>query len=588
MRILLTQHRSLFSLRTFYLFSVGIILGLSITVPAIAQDHIETSPTDRPSDKLPLPIEKEQPLVPPPDVIPTSPPAGDEEAVEKMPLLGVFVRKIVVIGSTVFTTEELNQIKNPYENRTLNNEDLERLRRDLTLLYINNGYYSSGAIIPDQSVVDDTIRFHIIEGQLGAINVEGNRWLRDSYIKKRIALGTVPPLNIETIQESLQVLEQNPRIALINAELKSTAALGESDLNIDITEELPFKIWTGFDNYLSKSVGSEQLRLNVTDLSLTGNGDTLNFIYGYAEGLHPKIDVSYAFPFTARDSTLYLRYRKNDFDVVREAFEELNIQTDSDIYTVALSRPVFRRPSHELVLSLVGEYAEQQTTLLNLPFSLEPGAEQGEVNVAAVRFSQDYTYRSQTQVISGRSQFSLGVDALDATTRDADLPDSEFFKWLGQFQWVNRFKFYDIQSVLRTDCQFSADPLVSLEQFPIGGRYTVRGYPENTLVRDNAVIASLEFRIPIVQERVWADYLQVVPFFDFGWGENKDFPTPEPRDIYSVGIGLKWAVTIPAPFRLGTQLEIFWGKQLREIEDDDEKDYLVDDGIHFQIAVSAL
>ena len=40
----------------------------------------------------------------------------------------------------------------PYKNRTLLTEDLERLRLALTLMYINKGYLTSGAIIPDQDV----------------------------------------------------------------------------------------------------------------------------------------------------------------------------------------------------------------------------------------------------------------------------------------------------------------------------------------------------------------------------------------------------------------------------------------------------
>ncbi|HNP28337.1 MAG: hypothetical protein KC592_19850 [Nitrospira sp.] len=59
------------------------------------------------------------------------------------------IRKIHVEGSTVFTAEELSKVTASYENRELSNEDLEELRRALTLLYINNGYVNAGAIIPD-------------------------------------------------------------------------------------------------------------------------------------------------------------------------------------------------------------------------------------------------------------------------------------------------------------------------------------------------------------------------------------------------------------------------------------------------------
>jgi hemolysin activation/secretion protein len=468
----------------------------------------------------------------------------------------------------------------------ITNEDLEQLRRELTLFYIKNGYYNSGAVIPDQTVAAGVIRYHIIEGKLKTIEVEGNRWLQDSYLKKRIALGTKPPFNINSLQERLQILEQNPRIKMLNAELKPGVGLAKSDLKVNVQEEIPFKIWTGYDNYLSKSVGPEQLQVSAAALSLTGFGDVLSVTWGHADGLDSKFDLSYTLPFTAYDSTLSLRYRKNSFDVVREPFDELNIETDSDIYTVALRHPFYQTPAQEFAMTLIGEHAKQETTLMDIPFSFERGAVDGEIKVSALRFAQEYTYRSQSQVISLRSQFSLGIDALDATNRDSDLPDGQFSKWLGQFQWARRFKPWDIQGILRADLQLSNDPLVSLEQFPIGGRYTVRGYPENTLVRDNAFIASLEFRVPIARDEPWADYLQLVPFFDYGWGDNKDFPTPDPRNIASVGIGLKWATTLPQPFRLKPQFEIFWGKKLRNIEGD-EGDNLVNKGIQFQIALAA-
>jgi hemolysin activation/secretion protein len=587
MRKLISRQCLLFSFTALFFIFIGVIFNPLISLPANAQEFIQMGPTDRPGDRRPPVVEEKKPLAPPPELTFPKAAVPKEKKLIELPLISMFVRNIVVTGSTVFTPEEFGQITRPYEKRVLTSEDLEQLRQELTRFYIEAGNVTSGAVIPDQTVADGVIRFHIIEGKLKNIDVEGNKWLRKVYIKKRIGLGTAPPLNIHTLQERLQVFQQNPRIQMLNAELKPGIALGESDLKVKVDEELPFRIWTGVDNYLSKSVGPEQIQVNLADLSLTGYGDILSFTWGYAEGLHPKIDLSYSFPFTAYDSTVYLRYRKNDFDVVREPFEELDIETDSDIYSIALSHPFYRSPSQEFVMSLGGDHAKQKTTLLDLPFSLEPGAEDGEIKVSALRFAQEYTYRSRTQVISARSQFSLGVDVLDATTRSSGLPDGQFFKWLGQFQWVKRFKPWDIQSILRTDFQFSADPLVSLEQFPIGGRYTVRGYPQNILVRDNAVIASLEFRIPVVRNKPWAEYLQLVPFFDFGWGENTDVPTPEPRNISSVGLGLKWATTLPLPFRLTPQFEIFWGKKLRKVEGD-EGSNLVDEGIQFQISIAGL
>ncbi len=196
-------------------------------------------------------------------------------------------------------------------------------------------------------------------------------------------------------------------------------------------------------------------------------------------------------------------------------------------------------------------------------------------------------YRTEHQVVAARSRFSLGVDVLDATINSSDVPDSQFFAWLGQFQYVRRLPVLDAQLIARTDLQLAANPLLALEQVAVGGRYTVRGYRENTLVRDNAVVASLEARIPVVRTVVWADFIEIAPFVDFGRGWNNTGPKPEIRSISSVGVGLRWALTVPAfaGYRLRPSLEVYWGHPLRNVET--ENGNLQDQGVHLQFVLAA-
>ena len=62
-------------------------------------------------------------------------------------------------GSTVFSDAELAEVTAPYRNRELTTEDLERVRLELTMLYVNKGYITSGAVIPDQDVTGNLIPF---------------------------------------------------------------------------------------------------------------------------------------------------------------------------------------------------------------------------------------------------------------------------------------------------------------------------------------------------------------------------------------------------------------------------------------------
>lgn len=567
-----------------------VLLGLIVTTftykLSFAQEDLRVQPSGQPGDKHP-PLIEEKPPGPPPSLKFSPPPSPKEKLPGTLPLKSVFIRKIKIIGSTVFSEQDLIKITAPYENRELTNEDLETLRRNLTLLYVNNGYITSGAIIPDQTVVDGVIIFQIIEGRLQNIEINKNKYLHDNFYKKRIVLGAGPPVKIENLQQRLRILQEDPRVQRLNAELKPGVKLGESDLILDVEEKIPFVFWSGYNNYISDSVGGEQVLLNGTLLSFTGNGDILSFTWGSAKGLKNKIDAYYLLPLSARDLTLSFRYRKNDFDLIREQFRDLNIETDTDIYSFILRYPLYRSLNQEFALSLVGEHEKLKSTLLDRPFSLEPGAVDGEVKVAPLRFIQEWTYREQNQVIAARSRFSWGTNNLNATTNESDIPDAIFFAWQGQFQWIRRFKPLDTQLIFRNFTQFSANPLVSFEQFAVGGRYTVRGYPENFFVRDNAVVASLESRISLIRNKPWADYIQVVPFFDWGWAENTDFPTPPgPRIIYSIGVGLRWAVTLPKSFRLRPEFEFFWGYRLRDININAENEFQ-DKGISLQFVIAS-
>ena len=69
----------------------------------------------------------------------------------------------------------------------------------------------------------------------------------------------------------------------------------------------------------------------------------------------------------------------------------------------------------------------------------------------------------------------------------------------------------------------------------------MRGYAQNQVVTDNAVTASLEFRLPLSAN---PNELQLAPFIDAGIGWNAQTPTPSSNFLLGTGLGLLWR---PAP-----------------------------------------
>lgn len=501
----------------------------------------------------------------------------------------VLAREFRFEGNTVFTHAELTRITAPFTGRALTREELEDARRAVSLHYVQHGYINSGAILPDQPMDDGIVTLRIIEGALTDIELSGNRWLRSRYLKDRVRRWARPPLNVGALRDGLQLLRQNPNIEVINAELRPGAVPGESILDLRLQDRPPWRLGLQVDNARPPSVNSVEILALAGDRNLTGHNDPIEVIYGIAEGGNSgwkfsdfdNVSGSYAVPVTRWDTTLRVFGNRNDYAIVDEAFTTNGIHITSDSYRVGASvrQPVYQTASREISLTLTFDRRSSKSEVNGFPFPL-PGAPNGINEISALRFSQECVDRTLNQVIAFRSTVSVGIDAF-GTTDDGTERDAKFVTWLGQFQYVRRLFNTQNQLILRTDVQWTDDPLLSLEQFSVGGGATVRGYRENTLVRDRGVVSSLELRLPVLLNKLGAPVVQLAPFFDFGAARNvgSGRSSTEPRALVSAGVGV-----LLTPNK-HVNASLYWGHAFRDFrtEENDPQDL----GLHFRVTLDA-
>lgn len=542
-----------------------------------------------------LPEKLPPPTPPPPQILPPVRPAPPRR--EAAPPVRLFVHDVQVVGNTIFTDEQLEEVTKKYRGRELTAEDLEALRLELTLYYVDRGYVTSGAILPDQAITFNVLKVQIIEGKLTGIDVDGNELLWSSYVRSRIQPGVTTPVQVTALQNRLQFLQQDPHIERLNAELKPGVVLGESALSVNVTEAPIFHARVEFNNFQSPTVGAEQGLVTIEDTNVTGAGDTLSLQYGRSSGVNPIFNARYAVPLNRFDTTVSAQYRKFAFAVQDVQFKALDIRNDAEIVSVGIRQPLYRTLQQEFAVSLTGEYEQNKSTLLGEPFEFVAGATNGLFRISALRFAQEWTSQSPEQVISAFSRFSLGLGVLDATGRSptAQSATGRFFSWLGEAQWVRQLQPLRTQMVARTSMQVSNQHLFPLEQIAVGGRYSVRGYREYTFVRDNAFLASLEFRTPVVTTVDGINRVLLAAFADVGRSWNTDVPNDPSaalgltsssgvRDtLASVGLGL--IVNLPDSRYFNSHFEIYWGKQLNHLRLGEGN--LQDHGVHIQLVVQA-
>ena len=126
-----------------------------------------------------------------------------------------------------------------------------------------------------------------------------------------------------------------------------------------------------------------------------------------------------------------------------------------------------------------------------------------------------------------------------------------------QASWVESVSSNDTLLIVKLMHQYTDQSVVSMEQFSLGGMNTIRGYRENQLIRDNAVVISPELRIPVYKDRYGKALVYMIPFFDYGTGWNTNGPRNR-ETIYSAGLASRTtqATTSTWPYTGGMRLRI--------------------------------
>jgi hemolysin activation/secretion protein len=528
--------------------------------------------TPLPSDVLPQPSQQE-PLVPPPQLPGTETPGIND------PNIKFKVDRVEVVGSTVFKPEDFIPVTSPFVGRELTFAELLQVKDAVTKLYTDKGYVTTGALITPQTVESGIIKIQVVEGSLQEIKIVGNRRLNSKYIRSRIKLGAGKPLNVPHLMEKLQLLRVDPRIQNLSAELQTGVRPGTNSLQIEVKEADTFKLTTTLDNGRSPSVGSFRRGIDLQEANLLGLGDTLSVGYANSDGSN-AVNLNYTLPVNARNGTVSFGYNQGWNNVIEKPFTVLDIQSNSKSYDFSYRQPLIQKPTQELAVGLSFSRQESQTELGidNIGgFPLSPGADaDGKTKISALRFTQEYTQRNNKQVFAARSQFSLGVDWFGANVND-DAPDSRFFSWRGQAQWVRQLK-PDTLFLVKGDLQVATDTLVPLEQFGIGGQLSVRGYRQDTLLTDSGMLVSAEFRLPVARIPKLGGVLQITPFIEAGRGWNHNGKNPTSNTLVGTGLGLLWQQNNSFSARLD------WGIPLTSMEG--EKRSLQENGLYFSISYS--
>ncbi|RCJ19716.1 hemolysin activation/secretion protein [Nostoc minutum NIES-26] len=536
-----------------------------------------------PEQPLPTPL---PPTNAPIQIPPIAPPTPEE--VLDIPG-SITVQKFEFVGNTAFSKRKLNSAIADFTNKPITFAELLKAANQITELYVQKGYITSGAYIPVQEFRSGIVKIQVVEGSLEDIQVNVIKGrLNSNYVRSRIAIATTKPLNINRLQEALQLLQLNPLIESLDAELTAGTRPGVNSLAVTVKGARTFDTRLSINNNRNPSVGSFERGIAISEANLLGVGDRLSFAYKNTDGSN-SFEGGYTLPVNPRNATIGFNYRIVNNRIIEPPFNDLDIDVNSREFELSFRQPVLQRAtpefSQELALSLTAARRFSNSSIQGVDFPLFPGADdRGETRISELSFAQEWLQRSRQEVLAARSELNLGIGAFNATVNNNEA-DSRYLLWRGQLIYLRLLSQAKGQPaiaptlLLRSNVQLASDSLLSIEQFSLGGQGTVRGYRQDALLGDNGIFASAELRLPIARFPQLQGTLQVAPFIDVGTVWNTGRENPQSNTLVGSGLGLLWQMGDRFTARLD------WGIPLVDI--DTSKRTWQENGVYFQMEYKA-
>jgi len=471
-----------------------------------------------------------------------------EEMLEQDTGPKVMISAITVEGATLISEEEIAKITDPFQNRELSLRAMQKIADLITDKYREEGYATSRAYIPPQTVRDGILNIRIVEGKLGSLEIKGNKFFKTSELRKKIDTRPDGYFDYSALQQSLVYINQHPdRIA--RAVLVPGTEPGTTDIVIDVEDRLPFHYGFEYDNYASRYIGENRYALILEHNNLLGFDDKMFFKLQHSDGSDLKLaQIRYNFPLDHM-TDLGFYYLRNTVDLGQE-FADLDASGKSYIYGIFFNRALILEEERDLRFTMAFDYKKITNNLLGVQSSRDA------LRVFKTGLDYDWNDRYGRNVLL--TEFNWGADDILGGMKEKDPFASR--DGAGAKFTKGVFTYFRLQPMPKETAllwknfaQYSNYTLCASEEFQIGGPVSVRGYPPAEHSGDRGWYTSLEYSIPFywlknnsknvvfTTDVKWYDALRFVAFWDFAEAYKNKVQAGESKHetLRSIGCGVR-------------------------------------------------
>lgn len=441
-------------------------------------------------------------------------------------------------GATVFSRAELSRFFEPYLASEVNNSKLSEIAARITQQYRDAGYVLSYALVPAQNVEAGMVRIDVVEGHIGKVTINGAGAEQRAIEAISDPLIHNSPLKASTLERAMGLIRDLPGIKLTDVALLQTdAEAGIYALKITVKRDRS----RGFiysDNRGTEGSAGMRLYSSASLSSLAVNGDELRLdLFGMpGRGFHYQYgQLLAAVPLGHSGARLALSASKGD-----QFLRDADFDGDSTNVSLQFSYPMLRSRK----LSLVGKASVNDWRSVGSENGTRALRDRLRVARLGLEFSRETRTRIQGELTLSRGLGFGGMtnvgDAL------ASRPDGSG-KFTKAALTVQLARPLGSRVVVRSTAiaQYSDRPLLSAEEFSLGGNRIGRAFAFNALTGDRGYGAGAEISYRLSDPKKSRAGIELFGFADGGsayQAHSGVVTSSGHRSLASVGIGSRFSI----------------------------------------------
>lgn len=419
------------------------------------------------------------------------------------------ISTINVEGVTLLTQEEIEKITSSYEGEKLSLKGMQKVADLITDEYRAKGYATSRAYIPPQTIKDGVLLIKVVEGRLGRLSFEGNRYFKTDLLESKVELKPYGYFDYSALQRSLVYINEHPdRVA--RAILVPGQEPGTTDVIIKVQDNYPFHVGFEYDNYGSRFIEKNRYAFTFEHNNLLGFDDKFYFKVLQSDAYRLQMQQGrYIFPVNQKlDVGCYVLKSRSGLG---QEYIDLGAGGKAMLYGIFATQALVENPELDIRLNAGFDYKD----IKNEISSVETSRDQLRI----FKFGVDFDSIDQwgRNILSVEMDFGVpdmmgGMDDKDPNASRANA-GATFQKGVFHFFRLHPLP-WDTALLWKNSAQYTNHNLVASEQFQIGGATSVRGYPPAEHSGDKGYYSALEWSFPV-------------------WGLSKDIKVPyRPESLY--------------------------------------------------------